>query len=1029
MKSFFAANLPPLVPLDDKGDVWLGEVIEAARSHELQELADLLAGDSPLRSFLGSLCTLSPYLREILINQPHFLEILREHPLETALGNVIDKVAKLDLLPDLTETVLMRRLRCLKKHAALMIALGDLSQLFELATTTTYLSQLAESALGTVSRFLLRQAHERGQINLTHPQNPERDCGFVLLGLGKLGSHELNYSSDIDLIAFIDETAPAITNIQASVDVFSKLMRRLVRIMQERTEDGYVFRVDLRLRPDPASTPLALPFGAALNYYESRGQNWERAAFIKARPVAGDIQAGTNFLKELEPYIWRKYLDYAAIADIAAIKNQIHKSRTDIQCKSLEQLSRKVGTGFRTKTAENKRLEHLAKLSETKNALAGTNIKLGVGGIREIEFFVQTQQLIAGGRLPQLRGRSTVAMLAALCDLSWITPQPRDELSKNYVFLRRVEHCIQMVADEQSHTLPQDEEGFLAIARLMGYENATSFSTDLCQVMRQVEHHYSALFADIVPRETREEIFNFMAEEADPRTLDKMSELGFERVDDMYRIIHSWYSGRYRATHSPQARTRLQQLTPALLQAIAASGRADETLLQFDAFLRSLPAGVQLFSLLQSNKGLLAMLMLVMGSAPRLSDIITRRPHVFDGMLDPTLFNSLPSLEHLEQRLKLFLEPANNYEEKLDRLRIFRQEQHFLIGLRLLSGSIEGTRAGQAFSELADLMIAHALTLVRGEFSTRHGVIKGGKVAILGLGKLGSRELRAGSDVDLILLYEHDEMSEMSDGDKPLYSAQYYARLTQRLIAALVSPTAEGVLYQVDMRLRPSGNKGPVAVSFDSFSRYQRGEAWVWEHLALTRARVIAGDEDLCAKINADVAAILRQPRKREDLTREIATMRARIAHEKPAQNIWDLKHHEGGIIDLEFIAQYGVLSGHSERTLNPDTGLSVMKANENKKSPYQQAGQTSGEILASLPQNLCTADERQELCQAFTLYTNLNQIISLCVGSSQNLDDAPTGLVARILAMTDQPDLSHLKSLIQETSAHVKHIFDRLFL
>jgi len=991
---FFAENLKPLLPLDERGDIWIDEIIAAAREQELVELADDLANNNRpnnnnLCAFLGSVCTLSPFLREILIQQPHFLEPLRHTSLASQIEILIAQMTKLDEMEDISESKLMMQLRQIKKQAALLIALGDLGGLSDLKMTMRFLSRMAEAALGCSLRFLLRQAHESGKIKLPNPQNPETGCGLVVLALGKLGSHELNYSSDIDLIAFIDETAAAIVDIPTSVDVFSKLMRRLSRILQERTAEGYVFRVDLRLRPDPASTPLALPFEAALHYYESRGQNWERAAFIKARPVAGDRPAGAKFLKELEPYIWRKYLDYAAIADIVAIKHQIHNV-------------------------------HGLKGSN----LRGANIKLGPGGIREIEFFVQIQQLIAGGRLPQLRGRATMAMLAVLSDLAWITPQIRDELSESYVFLRRVEHCIQMVADEQSHILPEDDQGFLTIARLMGYENEIGFSHDLTRIMTQVEQHYHALFAE----RDEEETWDFTPEEADPGLLDTLSKLGFTRASDIYRIIHGWYSGQYRATTSTQARARLRQFTPHLLQAIAATNRGDETLLQFDAFLRNLPAGVQLFSLLQSNKGLLDMLVLVMGSAPRLANIITARPHVFDGMLEPTLLSKLPTISQLEQRLKLFLDQATHYEDKLDRLRIFAAEQHFLIGLRMLSGAVNSPRAGKAFSDLADLMINQSLELVAQEFVSKHGVVEGGKIAILALGKLGSCELRAGSDVDLILLYEHDEAFEMSDGAKPLYISQYYARLTQRLIAAMAAPTAEGVLYQVDMRLRPSGNKGPVAVPFTSFSRYQRHDAWIWEHLALTRARPIAGDSDLCAKISMDIGNLLTRERfpksgnrfsdkkrgKNKELEpqhvalcQEISAMRQRIASEKEARNIWDLKHIPGGIIDVEFIAQYMVLSGQVA----------------------YRAGQTTGQILEQIPKTCLSASAHQDLIRAFALYTDLSQMVSLCWEEDCDLDRAPPGLVDRVLSITKQPDLAHLTRQIQDCSSAVHALFTRLFV
>jgi len=963
---FLSTQLPSLTPLDDSGSHWLRELDLAIREHELVPLADMLMKEGSVRSFLAAIMTLSPFLREILISQPHFLEPLRHHDLASQLEKLIVQIAKLDETSDLTESLLMLRLRQLKKQAHLMIAMGDLGGLFDLNATTRFLSRLAEASLSQALRFLLRQAHNAGQIRLPQPQNPESGCGLVVLGLGKLGSHELNYSSDIDLIAFIDETSPAITDIQTSVDIFSKLMRRLVRILQERTSDGYVFRVDLRLRPDPTSTPLALPFEAALHYYESRGQNWERAAFIKARPVAGDIKAGTKLLKELEPYIWRKYLDYAAIADIVAIKHQIHNIR-----------------------------------GVSGLIVRGANVKLGIGGIREIEFFVQIQQLIAGGRLPQLRGRSTVAMLEALCETGWIKPQVRDELAKNYVFLRRVEHCIQMVTDEQSHILPKDDEGFFTIACLMGYTDSDHFAADLAQTMRQVENHYRALMKD----ETGNETFDFTTQEADPAVLDGLSALGFARTGDIYRIIHDWYAGKPRATHSTQARARLRQLMPALLSSIAATNRADETLLQFDSLLRNLPAGIQFLSLLQSNKGLLDMLVMVLGSAPRLAEIITRKPHIFDGMLDPTLFSELPQQCHLEQRLTLFLNQASHYEDKLDRLRIFAAEQHFLIGLRLLGGAISAIRAGLAFSDLADLMINQILALVIQEFTIQHGVIEGGKIAILGLGKLGSRELRAGSDVDLILLYEHDDSFEMSDGAKPLYVTQYYTRLTQRLVAALCAPTSEGVLYQVDMRLRPSGNKGPVAVPFSAFSRYQRKDAWIWEHLALTRARPIAGDSDLCAKISTDIAAILGQSHPNEALVQDIAAMRERIAAEKPAKNFWDLKYRNGGIIELEFIAQYAILSG---------------------AVPYCR-GQTTGDILARLPKNFCSVEEQQSLLQAFTFYTDLSQTMNLCLNDTHDLEAAPSGLREQILKIRAEPDLARLAASLEEIAAAVHASFTRL--
>ena len=708
----------------------------------------------------------------------------------------------------------MTDLRRLKLEAHFLIALDDLAGFADTSTTVRRLSDLADACTNSAIDFLLRDSNESGKLKLPDPTKPGEGSGWIVLGMGKLGGNELNFSSDIDLVLFFDPDAPAIVDPYEANDLFSRLAKRLVRILQDRTDAGYVFRTDLRLRPDPGSTPLVIPVEAALNYYEGRGQNWERAAMIKARPVAGDIAAGNAFLKELQPYVWRKYMDFAAIADVHSIKRQIHAHK---------------GHG--------------------EIAVKGHNVKVGRGGIREIEFFVQTQQLIAGGRFRELRGRETVPMLGELAKRNWITDEARDALASQYWFLRRVEHAIQMVADEQSHTLPETDAGLQRIAHLLGFEDAEAFSKAFRAALHEVERHYAALFESAPELSSGIGNLVFTGEVDDPGTLQTLATLGFERASDIARIIRTWHFGRYKATQSAEARERLTELTPALLQAFGQTRRADEALLRFDAFLSGLPAGIQLFSLLQSNPALLKLLATILSSAPALAAIITRRPHVFDGLLDPALLAELPSRDYLAARLTAFLENTTAHEEVLDRLRIFAAEQKLLIGVRLLAGAIDANRAGRAFSHLADLTIGAALEAVVTEFAIRHGKVPGGRVAILGMGKLGSRELTASSDVDLILLYDHDDDADQSDGDKPLAPSHYFARMTQRLIAAVSAQTAEGVLYELDLRLRPSGNKGPVATHIDAFKKYQRNEAWTWEHMALTRARLVAGDEGLCIEV------------------------------------------------------------------------------------------------------------------------------------------------------------------------------------
>ncbi|MAS13407.1 MAG: bifunctional [glutamate--ammonia ligase]-adenylyl-L-tyrosine phosphorylase/[glutamate--ammonia-ligase] adenylyltransferase [Nitratireductor sp.] len=969
---WFGAPVLVLKPVDqDEAAEALQMVREAAEEAQCARLCDLFGRNTGLTDFLSAVFELSPFLRDCARRNPNALEALFDTPADERLNILFELIDASALVEEQSESGQMKALRDLKAEAHFLIALCRLANVSDTAKTTERLSVLADKCIRAAVNFLLLDADRAGKLKLPDRTKPAEGSGWILLGMGKLGANELNFSSDIDLIVLVDPHAPAIIEAYEAIDLFVRLTRRLVRILQDRTEHGYVFRTDLRLRPDPGSTPLAIPVEAALHYYESRGQNWERAAMIKARPIAGDLLGGANFLKELQPYVWRKYLDYAAIADVHSIKRQIHAHK---------------GHG--------------------EVAVRGHNVKLGRGGIREIEFFVQTQQLIAGGRFPELRGRRTVSMLEELARCGWIDEEAREALTRQYWFLRDVEHALQMVADEQTHTLPEEDEELERIAHLLAFEDAEAFSAAFRESLRLVEQHYADLF-ETAPQLSRG-VGNlvFTGDVDDPGTLETLSELGFERPSDMCRVIRGWHYGRYRATQSAEARERLTELTPALLEAFGSTRRADEALLRFDTFLAGLPAGIQLFSLLQSNPALLNMLVSIMGAAPRLAAIITKRPHVFDGLLDPALLSELPDRAYLSERLQTFLAGARIYEEILDRLRIFAAEQKFLIGIRLLTGAIDAARAGKAFSDLADLTVEAALEAVVENFAERHGRIAGGRVAVLGMGKLGSRELTAGSDIDLILLYDHDEEADYSDGQKPLAPSEYYARLTQRLIAAVSAPTAEGVLYELDLRLRPSGNKGPVATHIDAFARYQRNDAWTWEHMALTRARAFAGDRALIGRVEKEVHDILALPRDTQKIRKEAAEMRRLLEEEKPARDVWDLKLVPGGLIDLEFIAQVAVL------TRNIRAGSEAT---------------ATGEILSSLSEGFCASQARQELVDAHQLYMTLTQTTRLCLEGGFDPDEAPPGFADLLLRQTDLPELGILEAHVEETAGRVRRLFGEL--
>ncbi len=816
---------------------------------------------------------------------------------------------------------LMRRLRIAKRRVALLAAVAELAGAWSLEQQMGALSRFAAAAVGAALRHLLRQAAARDMVALPDLADPERHSGLIVLGLGKLGGAELNYSSDIDLILFFDPAKARVTAREGAQPFFSRLARDLVQLMEERTGEGYVFRTDLRLRPDPASTPAAMSVAAAMAYYESVGQNWERAALIKARPIAGDRIAGRRLLRELRPFLWRKHLDFAAIQDIHSIKRQINAFR---------------GGG--------------------RIAVEGHDIKIGRGGIREIEFFAQTQQLIWGGRLPQLRVRATCEALRRLAACGRVDPATAATLIDDYRFLRRVEHRLQMVDDQQTHRLPADRGGIARLAVFLGYgglgyDGADAFGADLTAHLSSVERHYAELFEQ-APSLALSGNLVFTGSEDDPDTLRTLGGLGFADPAAVAALVRSWHHGRMRATRSQRVREILTELVPELLRVFGATSHPDAALRRFDQFLSHLPGGVQLFSLFQANPGLLALVADVMAGAPLLAGQLAQRPALLDGVLTQGFFVRPPDRAGLAADLAEALAAAADFADTLDLLRRWAGERRFQIGVQLLRRALDGGDAGKAFADIAETALAALLPAVEAEFAQRHGRVPGGAFAVIGMGRLGSREMTLASDLDLILIYDAPPGIEGSDGAQPLSVTAYYARLSQRLIGAVTAPTAEGALYPVDMRLRPSGAAGPIASSLESFARYQREAAWTWEHMALTRARPVAGDAALCRRVAEIIEAVLRSPRDPQVLVADVADMRRRIAAEHPRPSPWDLKNRRGGLIDLEFIAQYLMLreAARSPQVLRRATAAALSALREvGALSP--QAEHELGEALALLRQ------------------------------------------------------------------------------
>ena len=946
-----------------------------------QRLPDLLADPAiaalatrPLvHDILAAIAGGSSFLFDLALADSARLDRVLREPPETRLSSLI-AASQAAVAEAADDAGAMRALRLLKQEAALLIGIADIGGVWDVTAVTRALTDVADAAVQSAVRRLLATAAAEGKLIPPDPAEPDRDCGYFILAMGKMGAGELNYSSDIDLVVFFDRARAPLVGLEPQT-FFVRLTRTLVKLLQERTADGYVFRVDLRLRPDPASTQVAIATNAALSYYEREGHTWERSAYIKARPCAGDLALGEAFLEELSPFVWRRLLDYPAIADIHAMKRQIHAYR-----------------------------------GHEEIAVEGHNVKLGRGGIREIEFFAQTQQLIVGGRNPRLRLRQTLPALAALAEGGWIAREAQVELSAAYEFLRAVEHRLQMVADEQTQSLPEESEALAAFARFFGYDGRDAFAAAIVHHLRNVQRHYATLFENAPPVAQVAGAFRFPDDRDDKETLDTLKRLGFADPPASSAIVRDWHAGRRRALREASARTLLAELAPSLLDALAKTGNADVALVTFDRFLTALGGGLRLFSLLRRNPDLVQLLASVMGTAPRVAEILARRPQMLDGLLDPTFFGPLPDRATQEARFAATLADAANDEDFLDRIRLLGLEQKVVIAMRLLSGTVTAAQAGEAYARLAvaTVRFLHARAVER--FRAVHGSIPGMSTAVLALGKLGGREMTAASDLDLIVLYEFDKDHQESDGERPLYGAQYFARLTQRLINALTVRTNVGQLYEVDMRLRPSGRSGPVATSLEGFRSYQLNEAWTWEHMALTRARVISsvGDPDFASRVEQTIRDVLAQPRDPEIIAGDVLEMRRAIAQEKGEDSRWDLKYAAGGMVDLDFIAQY----------------LQLVHGYD---FPELFSTNTSRVLEAAARLELIPADDADTLRLASRLLQNLTQVLRLCLTGPFDPRLARPNLLSLLVRAGDVPDFPTLEAHLAETQARVRSAFSRI--
>lgn len=944
-------------------------------SSHCDAIADMLSSEAisaEQLSKLGQATYHSPYLTSLVRRYPQNTIRMLTSGLDATLEAIFE-VLSLPRNAEETDDLFCNFLREQKNLAALLIALGDLTESWELQKTTASLTRLARATLEASIARALRNRMNNG--DLPWPSGCTNDSpihighnaesGFFVLALGKMGASELNYSSDIDLIALYEAEKIEYIGRKSIADCFIKVTQDVVRYMDLRTFEGYVFRVDLRLRPDPGATPVALPVDAALGYYHSIAANWERSAMIKASFAAGDPSSASQYLQELESWVWRKNMDFEALKDIGAIKNQINRH-----------------------------------FEVTDARFAGFDVKLGLGGIREIEFYAQVNQLLHAGRNPSLRTQATVETLKELSRLG-LAPEPVTlDLINAYKYLRVVEHRIQMVNDEQTHSIPADDVAVDRLSQFLGYNSVSDFERDILSITETVKNHYDAFLPNAGEGGTS------VSDEQLDQWLDRCD---FNDKKSAYETISAWKYGRYRSLKTARARTLLNQCLPELLSAFSKAHSPDSALVRFDTFLAQLPAGVQLFSLLQANPTLLGLLARVISLAPALANMLAKNTGLWDLVLGRHFFAPPLSIEALREELKTQLSTARDYQDVLDIVRRFAAEQKFRTGVLLLEGIASVSEIGDALSDMADVILSELVPVVESDFAQKHGTFAGNNsgLSILALGKYGGRELTHTSDLDIIFIYDGDLNAAFSDGAKPLSPNVYYTRLAQHIITAITALTPEGRLFEVDTRLRPSGNQGPLAVSANSFEEYYRDGAWVWEFMALMRGRVVYGTSDLAKKISKIAFQALSRGPQRDNMVQDVLEIREKLATQFTKATIWDVKQVRGGLVDIEFVCQF----------------LALKNRQELKVSSLQSTGdciQQLFEVGAFSEQNF------QQLMNAFMLQRTLQALIRLCLESTPaSADQIPEGLVQVILENTYFDNTHALESGLRTAQEDVKQLFD----
>lgn len=812
-----------------------------------------------------------------------------------------------------------QRLRRERRLVALDVALGDLSGALDLRGVVARLTDFADRALDTAIAAAIAE-----RVPGTPP------VGFAAIALGKQGSGELNYSSDIDPIFLYDPATLPHREREDVADAAVRIGRRVLELLQQRDADGYVLRVDLRLRPSPEVTPIAIPVDAAIGYYESQALPWERAAFIRARACAGDVTLGQRFLDAIRPFVWRRSLDFGAVREILDITRRIRDHHAQGQA---------FGPCF--------------------------DLKRGRGGIREVEFFAQIHQLIHGGRDPALRAPATLDALAALAAAGRIAPQDAAALSDAYVLLRTIEHRVQMIDDRQTHALPAGE-ALDRVARLHGLADGAALLALLAPHVERV----AAVFDRLAPADT-----GALPHEGE-RLEATLRDAGFDDVAQAVQRIAAWREARYPALRSAAAQDALEAVLPALIAAIGRAPLPATALVRLDRLLERLPSAINVLRLLEARPALARLLAELLSHAAPLAEELARRPDLLDGLIDASAFAPVGDVAVLSREMAA-AERGADYQTLLDHVRRVVGDKRFALGAQIVAAASDPLDVAAGYARVAEAATGVLARAAVDEFARAHGRVPDSELVILALGRFGGGALTHASDLDLIYLFTGDFAAE-SDGARPLGATLYYNRLAQRVTAALSVATAAGPLYPVDTRLRPSGAQGPLVVTLESFARYQREDAWTWEHMALTRARPVFGSPAARAAVAGVIADVLAGARPPRDIAADATAMREEMARHKPPQGPLDAKLLPGGLVDLEFAVHVAQLTRRTG--FDPDLSRAI--------DALAAAGAVSPDLRG-----------------AHDLLTRLLVTVRLVApDAGEPADEATRTLIARALACPDWP-------------------------